>query len=463
MKSEFITLQLLSESFEDKLAWLVANNEDKVSKYLLEANQLIKIYTKTKAENSESLFLIPDTVLEGFINAIKEKLSDYGRQLTLKTDAFEVSFLPKGCTPEYTKSGRWAKKNRQSGKPGKIIQKVIGTGVFSNSDYEKFVYALKALWSYGGYEIKLVKGEDIRYWYNSENYYDITNTLGNSCMSHEECSGYFDLYCTQPECQMLIALKENKLAARALVWTIEDKTFMDRVYYIEDSLYNIFVNYAKENKWYIRESNCLLSDGDDQRFLSPKDNYTEPVTEHFVLNLVKIYPEWPYIDSFRYLDLEEKVLTTYRRHNTYTCSFTDGNYEDSEDWDEEYQCENCGCQYSDEDELVYSEYFDTPGCTSCMSWSEIMQDWIPDSKVVYVITDDTCHKGEVCCSEYLISCPEEYVYIEGSWYSTEFKGICKNQDGDWVVIHLDKASTSSDMFSVTSSISVASTINPRIY
>lgn len=43
------------------------------------------------------------------------------------------------------------------------------------------------------------------------------------------------------------------------------------------------------------------------------------------------------------------------------------------------------------------------------------------------------------------------------------KGICKNQDGDWVVIHLDKASTSSDIFSVTSSISVASTINSRIY
>lgn len=175
-------------------------------------------------------------------------MSDYGRQLTLKADAFEVSFLPKGCTPEYTKGGKWAKKNRQSGKPGKIIQKVIGAGVFSNSDYEKFVYALKALWSYGGYDIKLVSGEDIRYWYNSEHYYATTNTLGNSCMSHKECSDYFDLYCEQPECQMLIALKEDKLAARALVWTIGEKVFMDRVYYIEDSLYNIFVNYAKEQK-----------------------------------------------------------------------------------------------------------------------------------------------------------------------------------------------------------------------
>lgn len=427
MKSEFITLQLLSESFEDKLAWLVANNEDKVSKYLLEANQLIKIYTKTKAENSESLFPIPDTVLEGFINAIKEKLSDYGRQLTLKTDAFEVSFLPKGCTPEYTKSGRWAKKNRQSGKPGKIIQKVIGTGVFSNSDYEKFVYALKALWSYGGYEIKLVKGEDIRYWYNSENYYAITNTLGNSCMSHEECSGYFDLYCTQPECQMLIALKENKLAARALVWTIEDKTFMDRVYYIEDFLYNIFVNYAKENKWYIRESNCLLSDGDDQRFLSPKDNYTEPVTEHFVLNLVKIYHEWPYIDTFRYLDLDNEVLTTYSRRDTYTCSSTDGTYQDSEDWGE-YECTNCGCTYSDEDDMVFSEYYDEAGCPNCMEWSELVDDWVPDREIEYVITNS--NYNQICGRRYLTNHPESFILIEGSWYSTDFEGLIKNDNGE---------------------------------
>lgn len=91
-----------------------------------------------------------------------------------------------------------------------------------------------------------------------------------------------------------------------------------------------------------------------------------------------------------------------------------------------------------------------------MSWSEIMQDWIPNSKVVYVIIDDIYHKGEICCSEYLASHPEKYVYIEGSWYSTEFKRICKNQDGDWIVIHLDKISTSPDMFSVTPSISAAS-------
>lgn len=46
------------------------------------------------------------------------------------------------------------------------------------------------------------------------------------------------------------------------------------------------------------------------------------------------------------------------------------------------------------------------------------------------------------------------------------KRICKNQDGDWIVIHLDEISTSPDMFSVTPSISAASgnyIIDPRTY
>lgn len=429
MKSEFITLQLLSESFEGKLGWLVNNNSDKIAKHLLEANQLIRLYNNTIEENNKNpLFPVPESILSGYIKEISTRLSDYGRQLTLKADAFEVSFLPKGCTPEYTKGGKWAKKNRQSGKPGKIIQKVIGAGVFSNSDYEKFVYALKALWSYGGYDIKLVSGEDIRYWYNSEHYYATTNTLGNSCMSHKECSDYFDLYCEQPECQMLIALKEDKLAARALVWTIGEKVFMDRVYYIEDSLYNIFVNYAKEQKWYIRVDNCLLSDGCDQAFLSPNDGYTEAVEEKFVLKLCRIYDQWPYIDTFRYLDLDNEVLTTYSRRDTYACSFTDGTYQDSEDW-EEYECPNCGCTYSDEDNMVYSEYYDEPGCPNCMEWSDLINDWVPDCEVEYVITNSGC--SHVCGHRYLTNHPESFILIEGSWYSTDFEGLIKNDDGEW--------------------------------
>ena len=377
------------------------------------------------------------------LDFIKGNITDCARQLTLKSDTFEVSFLPKGCEPVYTDSGKWAKKNRQSGKPGKIIQKVIGPGKYSNADYEKFVYSLKALWTNKGYELKLVSGEDIRDWYNCQNYYKCTSTLGNSCMSHENCSSFFDLYCEQPECQMLIALKEDKLAARALVWTIGDRTFLDRVYYIEDALLNVFINYAKERKWYLRESNCLLSDGCDQFFLSPEDDYKESKPINFELKLKRFYSEWPYVDTFRYLDANNLTMTTYNRANTHCCSFTDGNYQDSE---EILICDNCGCEWCDEEELVYSEYEGISGCTSCMTYSECMDDWISDENSVQVSVDT--YYCDAACEEWLIDHPDEFVKINGVWYSIKHPRIVQDDQGNYRLKSMCSESSEPTLFCV---------------
>lgn len=422
METKFITLQLLSESFASKLQWLVDNNNDKIAERLLQIDYHIKMYHDVSADSRG--IRLQKIVLD----LIKDNVTDYARQLTLKSDTFEVSFLPKGCEPVYTDSGKWAKKNRQSGKPGKIIQKVIGPGKYSNADYEKFVYSLKALWTNKGYELKLVSGEDIRNWYNCQNYYKCTSTLGNSCMSHENCSSFFDLYCEQPECQMLIALKEGKLAARALVWTIGDRTFLDRVYYIEDALLNVFINYAKERKWYLRESNGLLSDGCDQFFLSPEDDYKESKLINFELKLKRFYSEWPYVDTFRYLDANNLTMTTYNRANTHRCSFTDGNYQDSE---EIFICDNCRCEWHDEEELVYSEYEGISGCTSCMMYSECMDDWISDENSVRVCVDT--YYCDAACEEWLIDHPDEFVKINGVWYSIKHPNVIKDDQENYTI------------------------------
>lgn len=215
MDSKFLTLPLLSESFTDKLQTISNSDSDLIAKHILEASNIIKTYNRVgticEAESLREKFR------ECILDTLKNYITDFGRQLTLKSDEYMVSFLPKGCEPVYNSNGSWNKKNRQSGKPGKIIQKLIGEGKFKQGDYEQFVYRLKALWQYNGYELKLVSGEDIRFWYNCNNYYERVNTLGHSCMSHPDCANYFDVYVEQPECQMLIALKEGKLAARALV------------------------------------------------------------------------------------------------------------------------------------------------------------------------------------------------------------------------------------------------------
>ena len=423
-------LKLLSESFKEKLEILKEKHDDKVAAYLIEADNLILYYSQYYKDipSSDNTKDINKKIYDYFVETINKTITQYCRQITLKKDAFEVSFLPKYCTPVYTSNGNWDKKNRQSGKPGKIIQKLIGEGVFKNADYEQFVYRLKAIWSTGGYDLQLVKGEDIRYWYNDENYYKRTNTLGHSCMSNPDCSEFFDLYCEQPECQMLIALKDGKLAARALVWTIDDKTFMDRVYYCEDSLFNILTNFAKENKWYIRESNGLLSDGDDQYFKGPEDNYDASRSIQFCLKLKRFYEYFPYIDSFRYLDLEQECLRTYMTsgNKIRECSFTDGRfdedqdsdfYDDDDDDEDEVYCENCDSRLTGTTILVSSNYYNIVGCTRCMSYSFCMEDYIPNDLAIEV----RCLRLlDIACAPYLADHPELFVNINGLWYTKEY-------------------------------------------
>lgn len=79
--------------------------------------------------------------------------------------------------------------------------------------------------------------------------------------------------------------------------------------------------------------------------------------------------------------------------------------------------------------MVYSVYYDDPGCPNCMEWSDLINDWVPDCEVEYVITNSGC--SHVCGNRYLTNHPESFILIEGSWYSTDFEGLIKNDDGEW--------------------------------
>ena len=232
-------------------------------------------------------------------------------------------------------------------------------------------------------------------------------------MSHAHCQEYFDLYVNQPECQMLVALKEGKLAGRALVWTIGDKTFMDRCYYIEDCLLNMFISYAKNHKWLIREDNCLLSDGDDQYFLGPDDNYQNSFEGKFALPLKTAYKYMPYIDTFRYYDIHTNTLYTSQKSGTNCCSFTDGRFEE-----EFFECAYCFNSHEDEDEIVYSNFDDVSCCTDCAQWSEWLDDWFVSRGTAIYDAKYNWIKDHVP-TEYIAQHPEEFVEVDGKLYFAE--------------------------------------------
>ena len=90
-------------------------------------------------------------------------------------------------------------------------------------------------------------------------------------MRHDRCDEYLKFYKINQDKIKLLILKDpndnTKLLGRAIVWKIneldgkivEDRYFMDRIYYMKEYYINSFINYAKEKNGYIKQDRiCQL-------------------------------------------------------------------------------------------------------------------------------------------------------------------------------------------------------------
>lgn len=246
--------------------------------------------------------------------------------------------------------------NRGSVKIGRVIKKLLPQ--ISDKELEKLVNNLKSETS--GYEIKLVKGLDIIKYYkrescdeNSLNY----GTLNQSCMMDKvtENKNIFDIYTKNPEsCQLAVMLNsEGKLVARALVWKIDEISRYD-----QSSVHHLRrPSTEDEEKFYSNLNlNWELVDQND----SDNDLFTSKVKELYLLDRVYYTKDWmenslhkwamskrmmvkwrdqisyngvtnkpilsvsvnkigyrqfPYLDTFKYYDVQSGKLTNFKISN----------------------------------------------------------------------------------------------------------------------------------------------------
>lgn len=138
-------------------------------------------------------------------------------------------------------------------------------------------------------KIKIVSGEEIRKWYYEDNYSAKIGSIGNSCMRYGECQSYFDIYVENNDvCNLIIFQEQDKISMRALLWKLENKFYMDRIYSQSESDAIILMNYAEEQGW---------------------DYYDKSNFKQLKLKLNNCdYDEYPYMDTFKYLDLTNNLL-----------------------------------------------------------------------------------------------------------------------------------------------------------
>ncbi|MBO7211822.1 MAG: hypothetical protein J6V44_12560 [Methanobrevibacter sp.] len=349
---------------------------------------------------------------------IARYINDSVRMLSIREGSFEISFLPKGKDYKMTSNGNWATDNRQTGKPTRILRKLLISKEFSELDFELFNNQLRAIVE-SDVEFSIVSGKDITYWYHQDHYEDLNGTLGNSCMRYSEAQCYFGIY--EDFAKMLILTKRGKLVGRAILWEIDGKTYMDRVYVNKDHIVDSFITYAKEHGFYYREHQSLLSTGDYQWWVCPDGQMRQL---NLRIDVDKEYGHWPYLDTFRYLSVDGVGICRYITTNPENCNKSaddpDGWYSDFEEYP--WECYNCGrTYYSDcEDEcpegMYWSEHLEEYICEDCATYSEYLGTYIVRRNSVEVQMD--AHNiDDIPLSVVQEEDADDFVQIDGKWYS----------------------------------------------
>ena len=219
---------------------------------------------------------------------------------------------------------------------------------------------------------EVVQGEEIRKWYDEDTYEDAEHHLNNSCMRYSRCQRYLDIYVENPNQVTMVIMKgkdPDKIIGRALIWKLKDGNYyLDRPYANNDEDINLF------KQW-----------GRDKGYVVYGDGY-----KHKEVNLDKSeFSSYPYMDTFKYLNRDEKLLSTGANQ------FDDGN----QHW---IKLESTGGGYEEAHSGIWSDYEGEYIDEDYAVWATDVQSYIhSDSSIYLEYKDEYVSDGaDVVHSEY---------------------------------------------------------------
>ena len=295
---------------------------------------------------------------------------NHDRAFTIKKDGM-MRFTPKK-TQLYQTDSQWATYKRSDIKYGKAIRKIFTPilpiledrhiEILSNNLKSKYVF---------NYKFEIVTGEDIRFYYHKDRQSDKAASLSASCMRHDGCQEYLDIYADNTDdIDMLIAVDDDGIVqGRALIWKHilpHDKNnypdeikVMDRIYG-KDVTIQAFKKYATDNNmWHKHQQNYS-----DAALVSPVG---QTITGYKTRPLNNSAKYFPYLDTLKYTNDDPDydkciVLNSLDGEVIFDC--TDGCHTD-----EEYVTDADGDRIP-QDDACYDEYEDTYYHNDDARWCE---------------------------------------------------------------------------------------------
>jgi hypothetical protein len=391
-----------SQPLKDTLAAL-ANKGDKVAKFLYYSEQSTEnqsdiTFVDLGTGNDKVSFIQVNRVLRMIDKEMGDPESKNQGQLKgqLEQDYLDKMYRFKNNT----NSAVW-KEQRTELQVGrfatKIIQKSKDTNAKSltQNDINAFVDNFKAYRDFQTTKkdkFEIVQGEEIRKWYDEDTYEDAKYHLNNSCMRYDRCQRYLNIYTENPNQVTMVIMKgmdPNKIIGRALIWKLSDgNIYLDRPYANNDEDVNLFKQWGRDKGY------SVYGGGYD----------------HKEVTLDKSdFQHYPYMDTFKYLNRDEKLLSTDSN------DFDDGN----ENW---IKLESTGGGYEEAQTGIYSEYLGEYIDEDSAVYAEDLQSYIHSDDAYYLeyLDQYVSNEADVVYSEY------------DSNYYYEHDAVHSEYLGDWV-------------------------------
>lgn len=317
-------------------------------------------------------------------------------------------------------------------KPAKGIRKIfVDPDRFSAQDYETFTHMFKTFkCGLKNRKFRIVEPYDIPRMYDQDYYEDGGRaSLGESCMKDKPYS-FFDIYADIADGMLILEDEESGLySGRALLFTTDCGTqIMDRVYHNDEITKELFIQYAIDNG-YVYKARQSYNTKDE--WINPETN--QQFEKYYSISIPNMYDEWPYLDTFTYVDKHNLFITNNGCLGLAEADNTNGELSN----DVYGSCVHCGDEIVREEDAYYVDAYGEccSGCTvrTIDGYYELESDCVyVDHHDRWMLTNDTVwsdHEQEHLDKDDAVWSNYENSYLLES-KATEV--LCSNGDHDWV-------------------------------
>ena len=325
-------------------------------------------------------------------------------------------------------------------KPGKVFRHIFPS--LSDSSIQnltKFYFSLLP-----NNNKKLELSDDIKEAYLDYNYAEDKNdsSLWNSCMRYSQCQDYLDFYDNFDVSILILKNSDDAICGRALVWNDvhfdgedETKTFMDRVYTINDNDEILFFKYAAKHNWVRKEKQSYSA----RESFVDSDGRTFNDTISIDSNYNFLNGSFPYLDTLSYTDGDTLYNDTDNIYISLTS--TEGGYDVSDssgvlferkiyDEDNMVWCEDLEGYNLIENTIFVDGYYYSKDNENFI-WIEYDKEYHHKNDCIYCESDNEYHLDDeddiVKCYDndgYYLYDDDDIVEVDGDYYLI---------DGDYIV------------------------------